>query len=120
MSETEVTLTRIGKHNGVLGHYVTDSQGNIIRGSSASSNSKSPDKEARMLTVEEERSLINNVLTLTKKAQLMVRDLDPSNDLVFMRIKSKNDEILVAHDKEFNLIALQDTSAGGKKETHNS
>lgn len=120
MSETEVTLTRIAKHSGVLGHYVTDASGQIIRSSTAFSGSKSPDKEARILAPEEETTLTQNVLVLTEKAKLLVRDLDPANDLVFMRIKSKNDEILVAHDKEFNLITLQDTAAGGKKETHNA
>jgi dynein light chain roadblock-type len=29
----------------------------------------------------------------------MIRDLDPTNDLTFLRIKTKNDEIMVAPDK---------------------
>lgn len=44
---------------------------------------------------------------LTKKARSMIRDLDPSNDLSFLRIKTKNEEILVTPDKDYMLIAIQ-------------
>jgi dynein light chain roadblock-type len=37
----------------------------------------------------------------------MVRDLDPTNDLAFLRIKSKLNEILIAPDKDFLLIVIQ-------------
>lgn len=36
-----------------------------------------------------------------------------------MRIKTKNDEIMVAPDKEFKLIALQSTNLQDKKDIHN-
>lgn len=41
------------------------------------------------------------------QARSVVRDLDPSNDLTFLRIRSKKHEILVAPDKEFLLIVIQ-------------
>jgi dynein light chain roadblock-type len=44
---------------------------------------------------------------LTAKARSTVRDLDPNNELVFLRIKSRNNEILVAPDKDFMLIVVQ-------------
>jgi len=37
----------------------------------------------------------------------MIRDLDPTNDLSFLRIKTKNEEILVTPDKDYMLIAVQ-------------
>lgn len=37
----------------------------------------------------------------------MIRDLDPTNDLAFLRIKTKNEEILVTPDKDYMLIAIQ-------------
>lgn len=37
----------------------------------------------------------------------MIRDLDPTNDLAFLRIKTKNEEILVTPDKDYMLIAVQ-------------
>jgi dynein light chain roadblock-type len=36
-----------------------------------------------------------------------VRNLDQSNELTFMRLKTKNNEIMVAPDKEFMLIVVQ-------------
>lgn len=44
---------------------------------------------------------------LTKKAKSMIRDLDPTNDLTFLRIKTKQEEILVTPDKDYMLIAIQ-------------
>jgi dynein light chain roadblock-type len=37
----------------------------------------------------------------------LVRDLDPTNDLAFLRIKSKQNEILIAPDKDLLLIVIQ-------------
>lgn len=48
---------------------------------------------------------------LTKKAKSMIRDLDPTNDLSFLRIKTKNEEILVTPDKDYMLIAVQGPKA---------
>ena len=44
----------------------------------------------------------------------MVRDLDGTNDLIFLRIKTKQNEIMVAPDKDFMLIVIQ--GKGDKKE----
>lgn len=44
---------------------------------------------------------------LAKKAKSMIRDLDPTNDLTFLRIKTRNDEIMVAPDKDYMLIVVQ-------------
>jgi len=44
-----------------------------------------------------------------------VRDIDPTNDLVFLRIKTKHEEIMVAPDKDFTLIVIQ-SKGGVKKE----
>uniref|UniRef100_A0A673VUS1 Dynein light chain roadblock-type 2 n=1 Tax=Salmo trutta TaxID=8032 RepID=A0A673VUS1_SALTR len=47
---------------------------------------------------------------LTMKARSTVRDLDPQNDLTFLRIRSKKHEIMVAPDKEYLLIVIQNPS----------
>uniref|UniRef100_A0A9L0RB29 Dynein light chain roadblock-type 2 n=1 Tax=Equus caballus TaxID=9796 RepID=A0A9L0RB29_HORSE len=44
---------------------------------------------------------------LTMKARSTVRDIDPQNDLTFLRIRSKKHEIMVAPDKEYLLIVIQ-------------
>lgn len=43
---------------------------------------------------------------MAAKARSTVRDLDENNDLIFLRIKSKNNEIMVAPDKDFMLIVV--------------
>ena len=48
---------------------------------------------------------------LALKAKSMVRDLDPLNDLTFLRIKTRNEEIMVTPDKDFMLIAIQGPKA---------
>lgn len=47
---------------------------------------------------------------LADKARSVVRDLDPSNDLTFLRIRSKKHEIMVAPDKDFVLLVIQNPS----------
>jgi dynein light chain roadblock-type len=51
----------------------------------------------------------------TAKARSVVRDLDPTNDLTFLRIRSKKHEIMVAPDREFLLIVVQDPTVSNKK-----
>lgn len=48
-----------------------------------------------------------NISQLATKARSVVRDLDPQNDLTFLRIRSKKHEIMVAPDNEFLLIIIQ-------------
>jgi dynein light chain roadblock-type len=45
--------------------------------------------------------------TLARQARNLVRDLDPKNDLTFMRIMCKKYEMMVAPDKEYFLIVCQ-------------
>ncbi|CAF1395043.1 unnamed protein product, partial [Didymodactylos carnosus] len=52
-------------------------------------------------------SLSGLIKTLTDKAKGCVRDIDPQNDLTFLRIKTKKQEILVAPDKDYLTIVLQ-------------
>lgn len=50
------------------------------------------------------------ISALSDKARSVVRDLDPSNDLTFLRMRSKKHEIMVAPDKDFILIVIQNPS----------
>ena len=49
----------------------------------------------------------NFLPVLTKKAEDLVQDLDPTNSMTFMRIKTKGCEYLVAPDKDYYLISVQ-------------
>ena len=40
-------------------------------------------------------------------ARSLVRDLDPQNDLEFLRMRSKENEIMISPHEDFTLIAIQ-------------
>ena len=48
-----------------------------------------------------------NLAELAQQARYLVRDLEPTNDLTFLRIRCKKYEMMVAPDKEFFLIVIQ-------------
>jgi dynein light chain roadblock-type len=91
----EETLNRIKTHKTVQGILIVNSEANIVR------SSYQADKK------EEGEALARSVHQLAQKARSIVRDLDPSNDLTFLRIKTKQNEIMVAPDKDFMLIVVQ-------------
>ncbi|XP_054275632.1 dynein light chain roadblock-type 2 isoform X1 [Macrosteles quadrilineatus] len=91
-SEVEETLKRIQSHKGVVGTIVVNAEGIPIKTTMDNT------------TTVQYAGLISQ---LSDKARSVVRDLDPSNDLTFLRIRSKKHEIMVAPDKEFILIVIQ-------------
>ena len=95
MSEVEDTIKRLSSHSGVLGIVIVNAEGVAIRSSLDSVQTK---KYAQHIT------------SLAAKARSVVRDLDPQNDLMFLRLRSRNDEIMIAPDKEFTLIVIQETA----------
>ena len=48
--------------------------------------------------------------SLARQARYLVRDLDPSNDLTFLRVTCKKYEMMVAPDKDYFLIVIQSPS----------
>jgi len=93
MSEIEETIKRIQSHKGVIGVVVVNSSGVSIRS-----------------TLDREQTIkYSGLLTqLIGKARSVIRELDVTNDLTFLRIRSKKHEIMVAPDKDYILIVIQD------------
>ncbi len=96
MSEVEETLKRINSHKGVQGIVIVNSEGIPIRST---------------LEQTEATRYAALIMQLSHKARSAVRELDPLNDLSFLRIRSKKHEILVAPEKEFILIVVQNPNA---------
>ncbi|XP_013775992.1 dynein light chain roadblock-type 2-like [Limulus polyphemus] len=94
-SEVEETLKRIQTHKGVIGIIIVNSEGIPIKTTLDNS------------TTVQYAGLITQ---LADKARSTVRDIDPTNDLTFLRIRSKKHEIMVAPDKEYLLIVIQNPS----------
>ncbi|XP_034540846.1 dynein light chain roadblock-type 2-like [Notolabrus celidotus] len=95
MAEVEETLKRIENHKGVIGTIVVNAEGIPIRTTLDNS------------TTLRYASLLGQLSTM---AQSTVRDIDPQNDLTFLRIRTKEHEILVALEDDFLLIAIQKPS----------
>jgi len=96
MSEVEETLKRINSHKGVQGIVIVNNEGIPIR------STIEPEAATRYAAL---------IMSLSAKARSAVRELDPQNDLTFLRIRSKKHEILVAPEKDFQLIVVQNPNA---------
>ncbi|KAG7319074.1 hypothetical protein KOW79_017548 [Hemibagrus wyckioides] len=92
MAEVEETLKRIQSQKGVQGIIIVNAEGIPIKTTMDNSS-----------TVQY-AGLIHQ---LVMKARSTVRDLDPQNDLTFLRIRSKKNEIMIAPDKDYFLIVIQ-------------
>ncbi|KAL5022434.1 hypothetical protein ScPMuIL_001589 [Solemya velum] len=96
MSEVEETLKRIQSHKGVQGIVVVNQEGIPIR--STLDNS----------TTVQYAGLMHQ---LSNKARSVVRDIDPQNDLTFLRVRTKKHEIMIAPDSDYLLIVIQHPDA---------
>lgn len=57
---------------------------------------------------------------LAGKAKSTIRTLDPTNDMTFLRIRSKKHEIMVAPDKDYTLIVIQNPNANNAMKSSNN
>ncbi len=117
--EVEETIKRIQSHKGVKGVLIMNTEGIPIR-----SNFSPEDTEnyaslvsqvqylshlfaVRFLFLLSKALLIVFFLQLALKAAGVVRTLDDSDELAFMRVRSKKHEIMVAPDKDYVLVVVQ-------------
>ncbi|XP_059098933.1 dynein light chain roadblock-type 2-like isoform X1 [Tigriopus californicus] len=92
VSDLEETIQRIKDHEGVMGMMVINPDGVAVRTTMDSTHTNS----------------YSAILSrLTDQARSAIRDLDPLNEVTFIRLRSRKNEILIAPDKEFNLIVVQ-------------
>lgn len=92
MAEVEETLKRLQSQKGVIGVLIMDTDGRPIRS-----------------TMEQNQTLqyANLLQQLTDKSKQVVRELDPSNDLQYLRLRSKKHELLVAPEKDYYLVVVR-------------
>jgi len=91
-SEIEETLARISSHRGVEGVIIMNKEGATIQS-----------------TLREDQTTAHAALLsqITSRAMTLVETLDAGDELTFLRIKSKNREIMISPDKEFLLVVIQ-------------
>lgn len=90
--EVEETIKRIQSHKGVKGVIIMTSDGIPIQSN---------------MSNEETENYCALVSQLALKASTMVRTLDDTDELGFLRIRSKKYEIMIAPDKDYCLIVVQ-------------
>ena len=91
-TDVERVLRRIQSHQGVIALMVTNRDGLILR--------SNLDLNTTRLYAVQYQSLIN----MTRSA---VRELDPQNELCFIRVRNKRHEIMVAPTEDLVLIVVQ-------------
>jgi len=92
MSETDDIIKRIQQQPGVSGTLILNNDGIPIR-----------------TTLDNATAIqyASHVHALTSKARSSVREMDPSNDVVFIRVRTKKDELMIAPDKDYVMAVLQ-------------
>eukprot|EP00879_Flechtneria_rotunda_P006462 GHRR01006791.1.p2 GENE.GHRR01006791.1~~GHRR01006791.1.p2 ORF type:complete len:107 (+),score=34.06 GHRR01006791.1:362-682(+) len=96
-SSVQDTIDRVSRHKGVLGLIVVGNDGSIYQST----------LEERL--AQEYAAMIPS---LTALARNVVRELDPQNDMEFLRIRSNKQEIMVAAKSNYVLIVIQEALAG--------
>ena len=98
MAEVEERISRIKNAAGIKGLLITDENGKMLRQSFHSGDQQIFASQ-----------LGKHITELAKKARSVVRDIDPTNELTFFRVRSRRQEILVAPDNNLFLIVIQNT-----------
>ncbi|XP_036265966.1 dynein light chain roadblock-type 1 [Pipistrellus kuhlii] len=92
MAEAEETLKRLQSQKGVQGIMVVNTEGIPIK-----STLDNP-------TTTQYANLMHNFIL---KARSAMRETDPQKDLTLLRIRSEKNEIMVAPDRDYFLIVIQ-------------
>ena len=134
-SEVEETLKRISSHKGVHGILIVNVEGVPIRSTLDPALVRSPLSRCscvcparpvgswgsaeleghvsgsqlsnrRLLGPLQTTSYASHITAIAAKARSVIRDLDPTNDLTFLRLRSKKHEIMVAPGASYRLLPL--------------
>lgn len=94
-SEVKDTLKRIEEHPNVVGVIIMDRDGQPVHST---------------LDAMETAYYIKQCSSLTAIARGTIRETDPTDDLQFFRIRTKKFEIMLAPERDYLLIVLQNTT----------
>ncbi|CAM2706375.1 unnamed protein product [Rotaria socialis] len=120
-AEVDDTLKRIQEHKGVQGYLIINSDEAEKNHTVCSAYSSKdhiysfnqsqgiPIRSSLDASVTQQYAAL--IKSLSDKARSTIREMDPSNELLFFRMRTKKHEILVAPDKEYTMIVLQATDA---------
>ncbi|XP_034667809.1 dynein light chain roadblock-type 2 [Drosophila subobscura] len=96
MSDVEATFDRLLKLPGVMGAILVNGEGRPIRTSMDATSS---------------HIFAGKMAPMVKMARAMVREVEPTDDLTYLRMRTLKSEILVAAENEHMIILVQDSNA---------
>ncbi len=102
VTEVDERIERIRQHKGVKGLLIVN-----YREDKDGGQSQPIFVRCTMPHGTEANSYGVKLSSLARQARNLVRDLDPSNDLTFLRITCKKYEMMIAPDKDYFLIVIQ-------------
>jgi dynein light chain roadblock-type len=91
--KVEETLNRINTHQGVLGVLIVNDKGIAIRST---------------MGTDETIDTGSLIMNFQNKALAAIKKVHPDEEIVFIRIRSKQHEIMIAPDKEYTMIVIQE------------
>ncbi|GFN93051.1 dynein light chain roadblock-type 2 [Plakobranchus ocellatus] len=94
--EIDETIKRILAHKGVIGAIIVNNDGIPLKSTLDNSTSV---------------HYASQIHSLASKARAVIREIDSSNDLRFLRVRSSKHEILVAPDHDYFMIVIQKDAA---------
>ncbi|KAL7518268.1 hypothetical protein ACHAWX_003115 [Stephanocyclus meneghinianus] len=93
-SDVEEALERIKNHQGVEEFVICDYDGVVLRRQTS-------------MTTKEADDLAQRMIKLAQTAKNVARDLNPTDDLRIMRIKTSRTEVIASPDENFIIVVLQ-------------
>jgi dynein light chain roadblock-type len=97
-------IKSVSSHPGVKGFIIVNHEGLPIRHSFDETQNDKTGSNDRLLVIQYAHSM----QFLAKKAKDAIKQHDSGNDLVFLRLRSHKHEILVAPERDYILIVIQE------------
>merc|ERR1719401_1357351 len=92
IAEMEETIARISSHKGIEGVVIMNRRGVVLRST---------------LDDEQTKNHAGALADLAVRAAGVAGMLDQDDELTFLRVRSKQREIMISPDREFLLVVLQ-------------
>ena len=102
-SDVEETIERIKVQAGVEGYVICNKQGQVLR-------------RYPTMTQEDAEVYAESMIKLAYQSRSAVRDLDPQNELRYVRIRARKHEIMLAYDVQFIVIIIQRWTPAGERQ----
>jgi len=91
-NEVDEYIKRIVNHRGVVGVVIINADGIPIKSTIDNSTSV---------------QYAGEIQIIIEKARTLIKEMDNTNDLSFLRLRTKKHEVLVAPDKDYAMIVIQ-------------